>query len=157
MSSQVPRSATSLDGAVFDDKHDPDLSIPSQASTSLRPRLINHLGIAVPSKAPSTTSVSFGLATINHSNREARNEDNHGNPIQTEIPLVTPRHPSIDRGYGTVQRREAGGGVDPDFSSPKGAPSITTELTVDRVVQRGEANSPCSHIIISPSNCYNPA
>ncbi|KIL56711.1 hypothetical protein M378DRAFT_172477 [Amanita muscaria Koide BX008] len=88
MSPQLPKSATTIDGAVLDDKRDPDIPIPSQASATLRPQSINHPGIAVPSKAPPTT------------------------PIQTEMPLVAPEHPSINRG-DVVQRREVRHEVDP--------------------------------------------
>ncbi|KAM6496583.1 hypothetical protein JOM56_007056 [Amanita muscaria] len=61
MSPQVPKSATNIDGAILDDKRDPDISIPAQASTTLRPQFTDYSpgdgeerypAIAVPSKAP---------------------------------------------------------------------------------------------------------
>ncbi|KAM6496574.1 hypothetical protein JOM56_007047 [Amanita muscaria] len=61
MSPQVPKSATTIDGAIPDDKRNPDISTPAQASTTLRPQFIDYSpgdggerypAIAVPSKAP---------------------------------------------------------------------------------------------------------
>ncbi|KAM6491358.1 hypothetical protein JOM56_013132 [Amanita muscaria] len=77
---------------------------------------------------------------------EAKNEDDHGIPIQIETPFVAPEHPFIDRGSGDVQSsREAEDGEDTDLSIPKEAPPITTKLhSVDRgdgVVQGGEPTS----------------
>ncbi|KIL57160.1 hypothetical protein M378DRAFT_172066 [Amanita muscaria Koide BX008] len=79
---------------------------------------------------------------------EGINEHDHGiqNPIETE-------HPSNDREGEDVQSTEAAHGVDTDFSIPKEAPSITTELhsvTVDRGVPRAEA--PSMSIIPAASN-----
>ncbi|KAM6503952.1 hypothetical protein JOM56_000895 [Amanita muscaria] len=159
MSPQVPKSATSIDGAVLDDKRE-------QVSTTVRPQSSpgngdeGYSGIAVPSKAPPTmrdidsrrregsrTSVSIAPAIVNHLIREARNEDYQGNPIQMSLVSSDSEHASIDRGDGAVRSRQARHGVDPDFSIPQRAPTVTTELhsvdrgeSGDRVLQRGEAS-----------------
>ncbi|KIL62312.1 hypothetical protein M378DRAFT_12905 [Amanita muscaria Koide BX008] len=148
MSPQGPKSATIIEGAILDDKRDPDISIPAQTSTTLRPQFVDHSpgngdeGYPVPSKAPPTTpalqslkdrdargredtrtSVSIAPATVDHSIREA----NHDNLVRTEMLLVTSKHPSIDRGDGAVQNREARHGVDPDFPFPTEAPTVAIE------------------------------
>ncbi|KIL62606.1 hypothetical protein M378DRAFT_25473 [Amanita muscaria Koide BX008] len=144
MSPQVPKSATAIHGA--NDKRGSDISIPAQASTTLRPQSVDHFpgdgdggytGIAVPSKAPPTapalhslrdrdargredsrTNLSVASATVDHSITEARNEDSYGNS-----PLVTLEHPYIDRGDGDVHKH----GVDSDFPVSTEAPTVAME------------------------------
>ncbi|KIL61556.1 hypothetical protein M378DRAFT_13472 [Amanita muscaria Koide BX008] len=163
MSPHVQNSATTIDGAVLDDKRDPDILISSQASAAPRPRSINHPGIAVPSKAPSLDSlrdrdalsrkdsragVSIAPVTVDHSIRVARNEDYRDNPIQTEMPLVTPEHPSIDRG-DVVQRREVRHGVDPTE-----APTVAIEpcSTICRDGDMGREGVPSISLFQGSSN-----
>ncbi|KIL56707.1 hypothetical protein M378DRAFT_172468 [Amanita muscaria Koide BX008] len=111
MSPQVPKSATTIDGAVLDDKRE-------QVSTTLRPRSINYSPgdgdegyprFAVPSKSPPTTPALHSLRDRDARSREdsspgilipSPNEDYHGNPIQ-----ITPDSElhCVDRGDRVVQ------------------------------------------------------
>ncbi|KAM6496587.1 hypothetical protein JOM56_007060, partial [Amanita muscaria] len=135
MSPQVPKSATSTSGGNFDFLWSPSLYPQAvvAAVITITFSLIFFRQLCKTTKKSREKDILIrrqpardgrtGKRSIDHS-PGGRNEDYHGSPIETEMPLVTPEHSSIDREGRDVQKsREARHGVDPDFPFPTEAPS----------------------------------